>query len=164
MLHLIKNETLVTLGTTPDPLPGDALPVRSRDDLLAAPLSLATLTALYRARPEARPDRRFKTRAQAAEALWDLLQPEPETATLASDGGPAEVAAPPIKQALLISLLRREGGATLEELAAATGWQKHSVRGALAGALKRRLGLTILSERTDAGRTYRIADTGAGDA
>ena len=40
---------------------------------------------------------------------------------------------------------------------AATGWQRHTVRGTIAGALKKKLGLAILSEKTAAGRTYRIA-------
>ena len=41
---------------------------------------------------------------------------------------------------------------------AATGWQPHSVRGAMSGALKKKLGLSILSHKTDAGRTYRISE------
>jgi len=59
---------------------------------------------------------------------------------------------------VLVALLRREGGATLDELAAATGWQHHSVRGAIAGRLKRRLGLAIRSEKTEAARRYRIVE------
>ena len=39
-----------------------------------------------------------------------------------------------------------------------TGWQAHSVRGALSGALKKKLGLIIISAKTEAGRVYRIAD------
>jgi hypothetical protein len=40
----------------------------------------------------------------------------------------------------------------------ATGWQAHTVRGALAGALKKRLGLAVTSEKVDGARVYRIAD------
>lgn len=62
------------------------------------------------------------------------------------------------KQALLIDLLRRERGATLAEAVAATGWQAHSVRGAISGALKKRLGLTVTSEQVEGrGRVYQIA-------
>ncbi|MGY0713246.1 DUF3489 domain-containing protein [Azospirillum argentinense] len=57
-------------------------------------------------------------------------------------------------------LLRREQDASLDEIVAATGWQKHTVRGAISGALRKRLGLTIESTRTDAGRVYRIVDAG----
>ncbi|CAO3447742.1 hypothetical protein [Azospirillum argentinense] len=60
----------------------------------------------------------------------------------------------------MIVLFRREQGASLDEIVAATGWQKHTVRGAISGALRKRLGLTIESTRTDAGRVYRIVDAG----
>lgn len=65
------------------------------------------------------------------------------------------------KQAQMITLLRRPKGATIEELTAATGWQQHSVRGALSGALKKRLGLMIESSEEDRGRVYRIIETAA---
>ena len=62
------------------------------------------------------------------------------------------------KQALLVGMLGRAEGATIAEIVAATGWQPHTVRGALAGALKKRLGLTVVSEKVDGrGRVYRIA-------
>jgi hypothetical protein len=54
---------------------------------------------------------------------------------------------PNTKQALMIEMLRRPEGATVEQIAEATGWQNHSVRGAIAGALKKKLGLTITTER-----------------
>jgi len=56
----------------------------------------------------------------------------------------------------VVALLRRDGGATLEEMMKATGWQKHSVRGFIAGALKRRHGLAAFSEKTETGRIYRV--------
>jgi len=56
----------------------------------------------------------------------------------------------------LIGLLRQPGGVTIEALTAVTGWQAHSVRGAISGAIKKKQGLTVLSEKTDAGRVYRI--------
>jgi len=60
------------------------------------------------------------------------------------------------KLGILVGLLRRPEGATIKDLAVATGWQDHSVRGAIAGALKRKLGLQVLSEKTDQVRIYRI--------
>ena len=63
------------------------------------------------------------------------------------------------KQAKLIEMLRAEDGATIDEIAAALSWRPHTVRGALAGALKKRLGLTIISEKVDGrGRVYTIRD------
>ena len=61
------------------------------------------------------------------------------------------------KQATLIAMLRAPDGATIDEIAAATGWQSHTVRGAMAGALKKKLGLEVTSERDEGrGRVYRL--------
>jgi hypothetical protein len=57
----------------------------------------------------------------------------------------------------LAALLARPDGASIAEMMAATGWQPHSVRGALAGALKRR-GLAITSDRIEGVRRYRTGD------
>ncbi len=67
------------------------------------------------------------------------------------------VAQPGTKQALLIDLLKRKQGATIEAIVAATGWQPHSVRGAISGTLKKKLGLAVTSEKPgDGPRRYRI--------
>jgi hypothetical protein len=64
------------------------------------------------------------------------------------------------KQQACIDLLSRREGATIEELQAATGWQRHSVRGFLAGAVRKKLGLTLLSEKPDEEpRRYRISNS-----
>ncbi|MGF1660543.1 MAG: DUF3489 domain-containing protein [Rubrimonas sp.] len=61
------------------------------------------------------------------------------------------------KLAQLIAMLRSEGGATIDEMVAATKWAPHTIRGAMAGALKKKLGLTIASEKIDGrGRAYHI--------
>ncbi len=65
------------------------------------------------------------------------------------------------KIARLIALLRRKNGATIADLTDATGWQAHSVRGALSGTLKKKLGLAIASDKVDGrGRVYRIVERG----
>lgn len=74
---------------------------------------------------------------------------------------PPEVVVPAGKLARLTALLRRPEGATVDDLMTATGWQAHSVRGALSGALKRKQGLVIVSEKTETGRVYRIASGAA---
>ena len=62
------------------------------------------------------------------------------------------------KLALMIEMLRRPEGATVDQIVDATGWQRHSVRGAFAGALKKKLGLAIASEKVEGGaRVYRVA-------
>jgi DNA-binding MarR family transcriptional regulator len=52
------------------------------------------------------------------------------------------------KQARMIELLRRPEGATVEQIAAATGWQNHTIRGAISGALKKKLGFNVEATRT----------------
>jgi hypothetical protein len=63
---------------------------------------------------------------------------------------------PDSKQSQILALLRQPGGATLDALVKATGWQKHSVRGFLAGTVRKKLKLPLLSEKIDGIRTYRI--------
>ena len=66
------------------------------------------------------------------------------------------------KQSMLIDLLRRTDGASIDELSVALGWQPHSVRGAIAGAIKKKLGFAVLAEKTaERGRVYRIAQAKA---
>jgi hypothetical protein len=61
------------------------------------------------------------------------------------------------KQAKLIAMLKSPKGATIDEIVAAFGWQPHTVRGAIAGALKKKLGLDVTSEKVEGrGRVYRI--------
>ena len=77
---------------------------------------------------------------------------------------PAEPAPEPVrrrsgtKQEAVIALLKSEGGATIDEIVAATSWAGHTTRGFLSGALKKKLGLTITSEKVDGrGRAYKIS-------
>ena len=61
------------------------------------------------------------------------------------------------KQATLIAMLRAPDGATIAEIMAATGWQSHTARGAMSGALKKKLGLEVTSEKIeDRGRVYKL--------
>ena len=63
------------------------------------------------------------------------------------------------KQSQLIAMLRQPDGATIAEIAKALEWQPHTVRGAIAGALKKKLGLKVESEKVaDRGRVYRLAE------
>jgi hypothetical protein len=68
----------------------------------------------------------------------------------AAESAPAEKPTPRAgtKQALMIDMLKRPEGATVEQIAAATGWQHHTIRGAISGALKKKLGLTVEPTRT----------------
>jgi hypothetical protein len=74
-----------------------------------------------------------KARASAKPGNASADKPTPRTGT---------------KQARMIEMLMRPEGATVEQIAEATGWQKHTIRGAISGALKKKLGLTIEATRT----------------
>ena len=69
-----------------------------------------------------------------------------------------EASAPKTKLGKLEGMLRRTEGATIAQIAKALDWQLHSVRGAISGSLKKKLGLTVVAEKaTDGERVYRIA-------
>jgi hypothetical protein len=86
-----------------------------------------------------------------------LGQTPPETPAAAPAAKPRR-AREDSKQATVIRMLQRPEGATLDQLVEATGWQKHTVRGCLAGALKKKLGMTLTSAKESGGdRVYRAA-------
>lgn len=62
------------------------------------------------------------------------------------------------KQAQLIALLRSAAGASMADMMALTGWQSHTVRGMLSGALRKRLGLNVQCQRVDGVHQYRIVE------
>ncbi len=78
------------------------------------------------------------------------------------DAKPGAIAAaqrPGTKQAQLIAMLQRPEGASIAEIAEATNWQHHSVRGAISGSLKKKLGLIVISEKVaERGRVYKLAN------
>jgi len=77
--------------------------------------------------------RRAKAKAAKQDKAAPAEKPAPRTGT---------------KQALMIEMLKRPEGATVEQIAAATGWQHHTIRGAISGALKKKLGLTVEATRS----------------
>ena len=97
-----------------------------------------------------RAERRRSKRKASRAAPVDLPPPAPKPAL------------PKGKLGVLAALLRQPEGASVADMMAATGWQAHSVRGAMSGALKKKLGLTIESEKAAADRVYRIIEGGAG--
>jgi hypothetical protein len=93
--------------------------------------------------------------------------PSADTATtdaMPAHDAPAAPSAPPArktregsKQARLVEMLKRPEGAIIDEISAALGWQARTVRGAIAGALKKKLGLEVISNKVEGrGRVYRI--------
>jgi hypothetical protein len=84
-------------------------------------------------------------------------EPAPDTPTEPNAARKTSTPREGTKQATLIAMLRAPDGATIEEIMAATGWQSHTVRGAMAGALKKKLGLEVTSEKVEnRGRVYKL--------
>lgn len=82
-----------------------------------------------------------------------LQRPRPQAT------GAAERLQAGTKQAMVLAMLRRPGGATVAQIIEATGWQAHTVRGTFAGTFKKKLGLTIVSDKRQGGeRIYRMAE------
>ena len=117
--------------------------------------------ALGLPRPGSRTE--FKPTPELIETDLDPDEPEPQTETM---GAPAEtpVETHPAtrtrdhsKQATVIQMLSRPEGATLAQITEATQWQVHTTRGFLAGAVKKRLGLNLTSDKPQGGvRVYRV--------
>ena len=67
-------------------------------------------------------------------------------------------ARPDTKHTRVVAMLRKPAGTTIAAIMAATEWQQHSVRGFLAGVVRKKLGLNLVSDQTDKGRVYRIKE------
>lgn len=102
------------------------------------------------------PTKREAARTRKTQTKSSDTSPTPRTtpkkASIKTASGGADT-----KLSMLVVMLRHKRGASIDQLAKATGWQKHSVRGAISGALKKRLGLNVVAEKSDTGRIYRIA-------
>jgi Protein of unknown function (DUF3489) len=140
---VITSEGMAAIGVESDdneaPAAADTAPTSAGADSAAespAPASEAD-GATKRAKGRPAKGKKAKTTARATgepkAAGEPSAKPTPRTGT---------------KQAQMIELLKRPEGATVEQIAAATGWQHHTIRGAISGALKKKLGLTVEATRT----------------
>src|SRR5260370_29260968 len=154
-LYIIRDDTVTACASAPARASEDEFRVRSAKEIEASGLSNAQMAAIWNALPGTTPVAKFKDRKTAVQRLWAAFSQLPVASAPA--GGSAG-RRPGSKQARVIGLLQRPEGATIDEIASAMGWQRHTVRGLISGALKKRLGLDIVSERTDRGRFYRISE------
>jgi Protein of unknown function (DUF3489) len=105
-----------------------------------------------------------KTRPKAATHSTARKPAKPASRKRSAPASPGPAANSHTKHARMIAILRSPAGATIAALVTATKWQEHSVRGFLAGVVRKRLGLNLVSEQTDKGRVYRIKDGNAAPA
>jgi len=115
-----------------------------RDDQNVHPDNLATGSVSARAARKTEKKPRTSVRSAAARKTSKAQSDIKRKGTVGS------------KQDRVIALLRRPGGVTLNDLVKATGWQPHSVRGFLAGMIRKRLKLPLQSQKVKGARTYRI--------
>ena len=105
---------------------------------------------MWNALPGIEKRRKVGDRETLVDQLWSAIEalpdPEPQFDTKGAS-----------KQAAVIEMLQRPEGVTIEEVANAMGWQRHTVRGLFSGTLKKKLGLAVASAKEERGRVYRIA-------
>jgi Protein of unknown function (DUF3489) len=135
----------------------------------AAKWPASRLVEIWNSLPGVSPVRKFTSRQTAVTRIWRAIQSlTPNNGAHAPSVGTkrdrpakrttsASRARDRSKTAIVLDLLTRKGGATLNELMAATEWQVHSVRGFLSGTLRKKMGLKIESRKTAEGeRAYSI--------
>lgn len=125
--------------------------------------NLAAITAAIHSPDSVTLDPALDAIVSAAEASWQAVQSQTTDRLAKREASQTREGS---KQALVIEMLKRPEGATIEQISEITGWQKHTIRGTFSGALKKKLGLTIVSEKMTgpadapgAGqRLYRISE------
>jgi hypothetical protein len=100
-----------------------------------------------------------KSRSKASTRSRTTSKSKPRSRSAHSS--PKTSTRPDTKHARILAMLRAPAGATIAAIMTATEWQQHSVRGFLAGVVRKKLGLNLVSESTDKGRVYRIKDSRA---
>ena len=149
-IYIIANDGItLSRGTPTSPTEGE-IAVTSKEELHAAPLSGKRLLALWNALPGVEKRRKVGDRAALLDQLWTAIEalPEPEPQSEVKQSS---------KQGAVIAMLRRPEGATVDKIANAMRWQRHTVRSLFSGTLKKKLGLTVASAQEECGRVYRIA-------
>ena len=149
--YIIGNDGIALCRKVPATVSDGEIVVASKEELQAAPLNGKQLLALWNALPGAEKRRKVGDREALIEQLWSAIErlPDPEPR-----GEPKR----PSKQDVVIAMLRQPEGATVDEVASVTGWQRHTVRGVFSGTLKKKLGFTLASAKEERGRVYRIPE------
>jgi hypothetical protein len=150
-IYIIGHDGVALCREAPATLNDGEIVVASKEELHTAPLSGKRLLALWNALPGVDKKRRVGNRKVLIDQLWSAIEmlPDPE---------PRPDPKRPSKQDVVIAMLRQPEGATVDEVASVTGWQRDTVRGVFSGTLKKKLGLTLASAKEERGRVYRITE------
>src|SRR5277367_3633196 len=151
-IYIIGNDGVTLCRQTPTAANEGEIAVASVAELRAAPLSAKRLLALWNALPGVERRKKVGDRDALIDQLWSAIEmlPDPE---------PQPGLKRPSKQDVVIAMLRLPEGATVDEVASVTGWQRHTVRGLFSGTLKKKLSLTLISAQEERGRAYRIVES-----
>jgi hypothetical protein len=130
-VYIIRGTTVAAHATAPRPLGEGEVLITTAEDIALSPFSLPQLVAIWNAIAV----RKFKDRNTAVRRLWTAFSELPVEREVV-DEAPAATS----KQSQVVALLQRPEGATVDEMAAATGWQHHSVRGLISGGPQEKAG------------------------
>ena len=121
-VYIIGNDGITLCRRAPATVKDGEIAVASNEELHAAPLSAKRLLALWNALPGVEKRKKVGDRDALIDQLWSAIEmlPDPE---------PQPDPKRPSKQDVVIAMLRQPEGATVDEVASVTGWQRHTVRG-----------------------------------
>jgi hypothetical protein len=131
-IYIIGNDGITLCREAPATVNEGEIAVASKEELHAARLIGKRLLALWNALPGVETRRKLGDREALIDQLWSAIEALPDPDRQSDTKGSS-------KQAGVIAMLQRPEGATIEEVASAMGWQRHTVRGLFSGTLKKKL-------------------------
>jgi len=143
--YVIRDDKVAVLTQVPASVDVEVALIQSIRDLDQKRFPLSRLLTIWNALPGVEPFTRFRDRKAAVKRMWTALEALPIGASGTS------------KQDRMIAMLQRPNGASIDDLMAATGWQRHSVRGVLSGVVRKKRGLKITTVREGKQLLYRVA-------
>ena len=155
---ITSDNRMATIGNTAKtPEGGTAFDSERQLAEVTSDWPVSRLVEIWNGLPGVTAVRKFKDRATAISRIWKQAQSLPPFVEPKVEEASNKNEAPGSKKALVVAMLDAAEGVTLAQIMAATGWQKHSVRGFLSGAVGKKMGLTVVSSKAkDGERVYRI--------